>query len=71
MTEQTPEDRPQADLGEQDSAPAPPAATDIDADDLDVEAGAGGDRPATNDPDEYVDDSTLGGTGGGSAGGAG
>lgn len=61
MSEQTPED----------SAPAQGTATDIDAADLDVGNGAGGDTPATSDPDEYADDSSLGGTHGGSAGGAG
>ena len=45
-------------------------ATDIDTDDLDVEAPV--DPPATSDPDEFVgDDDSLGGTGGGNAGGAG
>ena len=45
-------------------------ATDIDTDDLDVEAPV--DPPATSDPDAFVeDDDSLGGTGGGNAGGAG
>ncbi len=47
------------------------AGTDISAAELDVEGGADGDVPATNDPDEFVDDSTLGGTHGENAGGAG
>ena len=67
MSDQTPE----ADLGQQDSAPAGVGdATDISAESLDVDD-TGHDTPATNDPDEYVDDATLGGTHGGSAGGAG
>ena len=44
-------------------------ATDIDTDDLDVEAPV--DPPETSDPAEYVEDEDLGGTGGGNAGGAG
>ena len=56
---------------QQDSAPDIADGTDVDAAELDVEAGADGDTPATSDPDAYVDDATLGGTGGGSAGGAG
>ena len=70
MSDQTPEDLPPADLGGQGTAPAV-GGTDIDAADLDVSEGAGGDVPATSDPDEYVDDPDLGGTHGGSAGGAG
>lgn len=60
-----------ADLGSQDTAPAAGSGTDVAAEDLDVENGADGDTPASSDPDAYVDDATLGGTGGGSAGGAG
>ena len=44
-------------------------ATDIDTDDLDVTAPVK--PPATSDPEEYVDDDSLGGTGGRNAGGAG
>lgn len=61
----------QADLGEQDTAPAAGSGTDVSAEDLDVEDAADDDRPASSDPDAYVDDATLGGTGGESAGGAG
>lgn len=63
MTEPT-TDRPSA-------VPAAGSGTDIDAADLDLEAGAGDDVPATSDPEQLVDDETLGGTGGDSAGGAG
>ena len=56
---------------EPDGAPGVGEGTDITAEDLDVSQGADGDTPATSDPDEYVDDATMGGTGGGSAGGAG
>lgn len=67
-----PEDSPAtADLGEPAPAPAATSGTDIDAEQLDVASGADGDTPASSDPDAYVDDATLGGTGGGSAGGAG
>jgi hypothetical protein len=45
--------------------------TDVDASNLDVEDGAAGDRPATSDPEQFTDDSDLGGTHGGNAGGAG
>jgi hypothetical protein len=45
--------------------------TDVDTAGLDVEDGAEGDVPATSDPDQFVDDSTLGGTHGENAGGAG
>ncbi|HVM28945.1 MAG TPA: hypothetical protein VM433_14905 [Mycobacteriales bacterium] len=45
--------------------------TDVGAAGLDVEDGAGGDVPATSDPDQFTDDSTLGGTHGENAGGAG
>lgn len=44
-------------------------ATDIDTDDLDVEAPV--EPPATSDPKQFVEDDTLGGTAGGNAGGAG
>ena len=73
MSDTTPEDSATADLGDQDtSAPASVGApTDISAADLDVEDGAAGDTPATSDPDEFVEDADLGGTHGGSAGGAG
>jgi hypothetical protein len=76
MSEQTtdaaPEDQtPPADLGEQAGAPALSTGTDIDAAELDVAAGAGGDTPATSDPGEYVEDADLGGTHGPSSGGAG
>ena len=42
---------------------------DIDAAELDVEAPV--DPPATSDEDEFVEDETLGGTGGKNAGGVG
>jgi hypothetical protein len=64
-------------MTEQTSSPEPPTApqvgagTDVSAADLDVEAGAGDDVPATNDPEQFADDSTLGGTHGENAGGAG
>lgn len=61
----------QADLGEQETAPAAASGTDVAAEDLDVEKGADGDPPASSDPDAYVGDATLGGTGGKSSGGAG
>jgi hypothetical protein len=56
---------------QQDGGPEVADGTDIDAAELDVEDGADGDTPATSDPDAFVDDSTLGGTGGSSSGGAG
>jgi hypothetical protein len=72
MSEQTHDEHtPDGDLGEQSEAPAMAAGTDIDAADLDVSQGAGGDRPASSDPAEHVDDATLGGVGGENAGGAG
>ena len=52
-----------------ESTPNLADGTDIDAAELDVEAPA--ETPATSDPDEYVDDASLGGTGGENAGGAG
>jgi hypothetical protein len=70
MSEQ-PADRPDSDPDEQTDAPPVGAGTDVDAGDLDVQDGAGGDTPATSDPEQFVDDATLGGTGGESAGGAG
>lgn len=63
MTEPTP-DRPS-------TVPTAGSGTDIDAAELDLEAGAGDDVPATSDPEQLVDDETLGGTGAGGAGGAG
>jgi hypothetical protein len=80
MSEQTPDGAvPAADLDraaqrarDEADAPAVGDGTDIDADDLDVtEGAAGADTPATSDPDAFVDDATLGGTGGQSSGGAG
>ena len=71
MSEKQPEQNAPADLGDQTDAPPLAGGTDIGADELDVSDGAGDDTPATSDPDEYVDDADLGGTGGPSAGGAG
>lgn len=45
------------------------AGTDIDAAELDVEAPV--DPPATSDEDQFIDDDSMGGTGGKNAGGAG
>ncbi len=50
-------------------APGLGPATDISAVDLDVDADQ--DTPASQDPAEFTDDATLGGTHGESAGGAG
>jgi hypothetical protein len=55
--------------GTGDDAPPLAAGTDIDGADLDVEADV--ETPATSDPDEFTEDSDLGGTHGPSAGGAG
>jgi hypothetical protein len=66
MSEQQPEgtvdEGTTADLGQ---------GTDVDAGGLAVDEGADGDVPATNDPEQFTDDSTLGGTHGENAGGAG
>jgi hypothetical protein len=68
MSERQPADGESGDLGEQQDAPQMVEGTDISVD----ESGAAtGDTPATSDPDEYVDDGDLGGTGGPSPGGAG
>ena len=56
---------------QQDAAPQVADGTDVDASELDVSKGAGGDVPATNDPEQFTEDSTLGGTHGENAGGAG
>jgi hypothetical protein len=71
MSEKQPDENVSADLGDQTDAPKVTGGTDIDASDLDVGDGAGGDTPATSDPDAFVDDGGLGGTGGANAGGAG
>jgi len=71
MSQDQPEQQVPADLGDQQDAPPVGSGTDIGADDLDVSGGAGSDTPATSDPDEYVEDADLGGTGGPSSGGAG
>ena len=73
MSEKQPDENVPADLGEQQDAPSITDGTDITAESLDVsdEAVSQTDTPATSDPDEYVDDGALGGTGGPSPGGAG
>ena len=69
MSEKQPDENESADLGDQTDAPKVTGGTDIDASDIDVSDGAGGDTPATSDPNQMTDDGDLGGTGG--AGGAG
>ena len=73
MSEKNPADKVSGDLGEQQDAPDVGNGTDITAEGIDVsdEAVSKTDTPATSDPDEYVDDGALGGTGGPSPGGAG
>lgn len=71
MDEREPADTASGDLGEQQHAPEVVEGTDISVDDPDPAEGAGDEKPATSDPEEYVDDGELGGTGGPSPGGAG
>lgn len=70
-----PDDQP-TDRATERAAPGPPPVgegTDVPAGDGDVDVSDGDqdEPPATSDPDAYVEDATLGGTGGRSPGGAG
>jgi hypothetical protein len=69
MSEREPANEPSGDLGEQQHAPEVVEGTDISVDGPD--AASGTEKPATSDPDQFVDDGELGGTGGPSPGGAG